>query len=155
MSLVQHRADLIAVGLLVPNPEKPGAYKYATGYTAASAAAALRDAKGLAPKAPKGLKFVTTAEGASALVAKGTRRPNATIATNYADKFTGYCAKANEVQCQSRPGCTWMGGKINRCQRGTGKQKVQKAQRAEIGATKIQTAVRGFLTRRRLANLAM
>lgn len=153
MSLAQHRQNLIDAGLMVPNPAEPGKYKYAPGYTVATAAAALREMQGLppkAPKAPKGLKFATTPEGAQVLVVTKPRIVQ-TINASYTDKFSDFCAGAeNREICERRPGCTWQGGKNNRCQKGTGKTKSQAAQAAEQSAKDLQNIARMYMDRKRM-----
>lgn len=150
MSLAKHREELISAGLMVPNPDKLGAFKYAPGYTAASAAAELRVSKGAEPKAPKGLKFATTTEGATVLVPTTPRKATPMISTDYSAKFTNYCRGADEPTCKARPGCSWQGGKVQRCQRGIGKQKSQSAQKAEKAAAVLQALIRGHRARKEL-----
>jgi hypothetical protein len=94
------------------------------------------------------MKYATTAEGAQVMVATG-RKPMVKISADYSSKFTDYCRGAIEPTCKSRPGCTWMGGKTQRCQRGVGAAKSVDAQKAENAAYRIQSATRKFLEKRR------
>ena len=80
--------------------------------------------------APKGKRIVAKATG------------------SLADSFSGYCSALEEASCKKNMGCTWRGGKVNKCARSFGAANVKGMERADA-------AVRGAQVRFRLKKAAV
>lgn len=84
----------------------------------------------VADAAPKGKRIVVKATG------------------SVADSFSSYCSALEEASCKKNVGCTWRGGKVNKCARSFGAANVKGMERADA-------AVRGAQVRFRLRKAAV
>ena len=104
---------------------------------------------GLAPKQFKGVKFPKgvvqprfprkpKAAGAkaapkAAAKARKPKRPGMKVEDPSArDHFARLCMNKNEADCKDFPICQWIGGKVQRCQRGRSKAAVDSAELATM-----------------------
>ena len=82
-----------------------------------------------------------------------TKRPSK-FQANEAAQFAAFCKGLQPADCKANKACTWMGGKLNRCQRRAGKQAVQAMESQRAAANKIKAAWKGHKARAEIAEIA-
>ena len=101
--------------------------------------------------ASKGTVQKPKATGPKRVVAKAGTKKASSHQASEAAQFAGLCKGYDQSGCEHNPACTWMGGKVNRCQKRAGKEALASMAVQRNAANRMGAVFRGNKVRKQLA----